>query len=126
MADFGVSLFSLLTADPSFEALADNRVYPTVLPQNCVFPAVAYTVISDRQTRSLGGFTSGQRNALVQVDCYARTRDAAQALADAVADVLSSYTTPELCSSQVSRRDLYDDEAALHRVSTDYSLWSNT
>ena len=124
---FGEVVFATLAAAPAVVALVGTppRVYPSVAPQSSQLPVVVYQVIDEQRIESLGGFTSGTRNARVQVDVYAETYTAAQALADAVAAALGALTGANLSSVQVSRRDLYEDESQLHRVSTDFSLWSH-
>lgn len=119
----GSSLFSVLSADAGVTALADTRIYPVVMPQGGKLPALVYTVVDDVPENSLAGWTSGLSNARVQIDCYAKGYIAAQTLADAVVGTLARRVSESLSSVLLSRRDDYEDETSLHRVSLDVSLW---
>ena len=87
MSSAGELVHAALSDAPSVTAVLGTdpvRVYPGVLPQTCEYPAAVYQVVLDRPLNSLGGFTSGARNVLVQVDVYARSYLAAQDLADRI------------------------------------------
>lgn len=118
----GEQVRTLLLADPAVVALVVGRIFPQVLPQGVVMPALRYTVVSDVPQTSLQGWTSGLRNARVQVDAFSRKYLEAQTLADAVVGALGSLTG-EVASLLESRRDGYEDETGLHRVSMDFSMW---
>lgn len=48
----GKYIFSVLTADAGVSALVSNRIYPVIIAEKAVFPAIAYTVSTvpkDRQ-----------------------------------------------------------------------------
>lgn len=114
----------LLLADPTIAGLVGDRVHPEPAPQGSPAPLIVMRVISDVPLNDLGGNASGRHNAIVQVDAYAVRLSEARALAAAVHQVLGARTAPELLSSRIGRRDTYDDEAALHCVSSDFSMWT--
>lgn len=121
----GTDLRAHLLAHAPLVAIIAARVYPQVLPQSGVLPAVVYTVISDVPTNSLCGTGLELRNLRVQLDCIARdlgAYDAAHALADAVADAMRQ-PTPLFKALQLNRRDQYDRDAQMHSVVMDFSLW---
>lgn len=118
----GAQVHGRLVAAPAVAALVVGRVFPQVLPQGVTMPALRYVVVSDVPQNSLGGFTAGLRNVRVQVDAFSKKYLEAQTLADAVVGALGSLTG-EVASLLEARRDGYEDETGLHRVSMDFSMW---
>lgn len=119
-----IALVTALRNDPAVAAYVADRIYPQVMPDEPVVPAIVYTLISNRPQNSLEGYTSGQMQAIVQLDCYTRTYADAQALADVVQDLLG---TPRVVAGLKGwvrdRRDDYEDDSRFHRVSMDISIW---
>ncbi len=113
---------ALLSANAMVASMVGDRVFPEVLPQGCDMPAIAYSVVVDEGISSLDGY-SDLDNAVVQVDCYSRSYMEGHHLADAVGSVMTRFISVDFSSLQVSRRDLYEDDTELHRVSIDYSVW---
>jgi len=104
--------------------VTNTRIYPQVAPQGTTAPYAVLTVVSDVPENS---FTSEVdellRNARLQVDCYAATYLGAHQVARAVDVVVAGLSGSDLSAVRESSRDLYDDEAQLHRVSMDFSVW---
>jgi uncharacterized protein DUF3168 len=119
----GATLFSVLSQAPGVAALAETRIYPQIMPQGGKLPAIVYAVVLEVPENTLGGWTSGLSNARVQIDAYAKGYVAAQTLADAVSGALATKVSESLCAVLLSRRDDYEDETQLHRVSLYVSLW---
>jgi hypothetical protein len=64
---------------------------------------------------------------IVQVDCYSRSYGEAQALADAVHDLLGrDRPVPGIKAFRSNRGDDYEDDTQLHRVSMDFTIWKET
>lgn len=123
----GEVVFALLSADAGVAALVAKRIYPQIAPQPLTKPYVVYAVVSDEPLNSLQGDTSGLGSARVQIDCYATSYRDVQAVADAVDAVLKARNVYNDSSSlRLSRRDLYESDTKLHRVSADYSIWRST
>lgn len=121
MATFGETVHDTLVASPAVTALIVGRVFPNVIPQAAAMPAVRYTVVDDLPTNVLSGAAT-LRRARVQVDAYAKRYLDAHALADAVSGALGAIDGPTTTALEVSRRDGYEDETKLHRVSLDFSM----
>jgi len=49
------ALLNILKADPSFNNMCGERVYPFLVPQKVALPAVTYLVISDLPAQSMAG-----------------------------------------------------------------------
>lgn len=117
MPALGEQLRALIVADPAIVALVVGRVFPGKLPQGVAMPAIRYTVVSDVPSLTFDG--AGElRRARVQVDAYAKRYLDAQALADALEGAVGGSQSDWLL---VARRDGYEDETELHRVSLDFS-----
>lgn len=124
MVPIGSAIQALLVADPTVAALVGARVYPSLMPQGVSKPAVVFQVISDvPQTTFDGDSSTTLVNALLQIDSYGKTYLEAHAVADAVDAVVSALSSPDLSATREVSRDLYDNEAQLHRVSAEYSCW---
>lgn len=112
-----------LIADAAVNALIAGRVHASKLPQGGTFPAVVCQVISDVPENALVESGAGRRSIIrLQIDAYAGGYIEADTLASAIDAVVSALATPDLTAWRMDRRDLYDDEASLHRVSQDFSV----
>lgn len=115
--------YSVLTANSAVAALIATRVYPDTLPQSVDLPACATRVVTERIIDTLSGPTE-LRLATVQVNCYARAFDDAQALADAVAAAMNAQAAHDFSAQQIGRRDLHDEaHGGLPSVSLDFSCF---
>lgn len=75
-----------LLADPGVAAKVGAKVYPMVLPQGCVPPAITYQLISNPQHHVIPvGFPR------MQTTCWAESHQAARELAAAVVDACQRF-----------------------------------
>lgn len=109
-------LFTLLSTGATDAAA---RVYPVTAPAATVRPYLTYQRISASPENILSG-SSGLVNTRLQIDMFADTYAAAQALAAQVAILMAAWV---LQTVSLSAQDLYEAEEKLHRVSADYSIW---
>lgn len=72
-----------LAADTTISGLVGTKIYGDDAPQDAVFPCVVMHLISNQRMYLLDG-PNGQAQARVQVDCWAETKLAAIAIAEAV------------------------------------------
>lgn len=114
-----------LLADPTVAGLVGPRIFPSSMPPGTEGPAIVCRVVSDVPENDLSGASSDLAvNAMVQVDSFARTYLVAHQVADAVSNVLSNLSAPDLSAWRGVTRDLFDDTADLpHCASTDFSVW---
>ena len=118
------ALVTALRNDPAVAAFVLDRIYPLVMPDSPTVPAIVYALISNRPQNSLEGWTSDQMQAIVQLDCYSKLYSDAQALADAVQNLLATpNVVPGIKGWLRDRRDDYEDEPRFHRVSMDFAIW---
>jgi len=106
---------------------AGTRVYPLVLPQNPVLPAVTYRVLSTTATHLFG--TDADVEAVrVQVDCWATSYSAVRALAAEVSAALNRYsgTVNGIVVRDVllqTELDLHEEDTGLRRVLQDFIIY---
>jgi len=124
-ASLGASVFAVLTADPAVSSIIGVRAYPNVRPQVAALPLLVYNVVSQVSENALAESAQTRlKHARLQLDAYATTYKQAHELATAAENVLANLASPDLAGWKDNERDLYDDEARLHRVSCDYRLSS--
>jgi hypothetical protein len=112
-----------LLASQAVSDLVGERIFPGLAPQGEAPPFVVLTVPSEVPASSFTSTSEDElRQARVQVDCYAKTYLGADAVAKAVNAVVADLARPDLSAVRLVRRELYDDEAQLHRVSADYAV----
>lgn len=126
---------AILLADAAVAAVVVARVYPQVLPQKPVLPAVTYQEISGSSDLVNDG-PSGLASARVQFNCWADNADAAYALGLKVKAALDGYRGTVTWGSSSpqdslvvrgvifdSPRDLHDETAKLYARSLDFIIW---
>jgi len=84
-------LYTWLSAEAAVTALIGSppRIYPGVAPDGSSGSWATYTGISGLPINHFGGF-AGVDFVRVQIDCYADTKAAADALADTIATALDA------------------------------------
>jgi hypothetical protein len=121
MATFGETLFGALVAAAPVTAIVNRRIFPGRIKQGVTMPAVRYTVVDDVPWNTIEGGRSRTR-ARVQVDAYAKGYLEAHALASAIEGAVGAFTGPAVTAVLLSKRDGFEDETDLHRVSLDFSM----
>jgi len=124
-------LVAHLKANAGVAALVVDRVYHEGMPQNVVYPAVAYAKTSVERFQTLAG-PSSLVKARVNVDVWAKTSAEAIALADAVKDALDGVTgslgglSIQSCS-YVSEADLseFEGDRSDRHLTIEFEIWLN-
>jgi uncharacterized protein DUF3168 len=135
LADIRPALRAYLLSDATIAAaVGGTRVHPTVLPQGVKLTSIVFNVISEVTDHHMQG-ASGLVMVRMQIDAYAQTTDAADALARAVKEridgVHGTWTygsdSPQAsvmvqgCFAETARTD-YQSDAELFRSSRDYMI----
>lgn len=135
MAELEEAVFAILTGDAGVAALAGDRVYPQVIPQDVALPAVAYARISTMRVKRHGGAGVGRRlaRARVQVNCEAVGYGVAKALAGAVVGALDGVMATVALDGQGSvevqgswienEGDEYGETGGVYGVRQDFMVW---
>lgn len=76
-------VFAALDAAAGVHAIVGNRIYPDLRPQDDALPAVVYRRSGTSHESTIHGEVY-LRRAQIDLDCIARTRASAEAIADAV------------------------------------------
>ncbi len=120
-------LVSVLDVTPQ---IAGGRVFPR-LPQPAVFPAVRYQLITTTRTQAIDG-PVGVTEAMLQLDCMARSYTEAKAVAAQVRTVLHGYRGAwgDLKAHLVhlqSENDFseQDGDRITHWVTQRYQVWTD-
>lgn len=104
--------------------LADGAIHWSLVPPGAALPYLRLQTISDPRPEHLGGY-NGARVTRVQVDCFAATHKAAQALAhELIATVAAPATVGGVGFGRTSAegpRDLGEDgtQDFIHRAAVD-------
>ena len=85
--DLGKIIYSRLSTVTGVVALAGNRIYPQVIPQETDRPALAYDFTLNNPVDG----TAPVLDANVVIGCWALTNEAAHQLARATHDALQNY-----------------------------------
>ena len=122
------AIHDILVADSSVKAIT-TRCYPSTLPQNPTYPLILYAKVTGERINDLSG-PSGMAHPRFQIEAWAETYAAAKSLANAIRVCLNGYRgtsgTVRIGSFLIqSERDIYEPEAACHRVVMDYAIWHN-
>lgn len=120
------ALRAWVLADAGVSALIGQRMYPDVLPQGAIFPAIRYFEVSLSPLYAHQGDLNLDTSRY-QFDCYAATRPAARDLAAALRAALSGKKTYQdgvtFRSTQlVNSLSGYDDALNAWRMVQDYQL----
>lgn len=119
------SFYSYITAQSAITNIT-TEIYNGWVPQNGSFPALTFSVSDDIEEQTLDGIGS-TRNAIFDVDCWATTLVAAEALAAAVKTALTDYYGAfgaNTVSYIYKTRELHliENDTDLRRVSLQFSI----
>lgn len=115
MTNAGPLLVAELTTDPRTSALVGDRVVPKRMEEQGEFPQIVYHRISGPHQYSQDGDT-GLQSPRYQLDIWARDPDSADAVAEAVIDVLSGRSFGGVTFTIiVGDRDDYEPPTGFYR-----------
>lgn len=122
----GKALYSILTSNPDFAAIAGNRVYPLRVAQGVALPAVAYQKISNTPTKCKES-NSGLDRFRVQINIYAdkyQQQEQLGGIIRAALDNFSGTVSGEHIASITyeTETDLHDDAAEIFFLEQDYTI----
>lgn len=106
----------------ALQSLVSGRLYPQVAPETVTLPFGVYSIVSQVPTNALTG-APGLFNTRVQVDVFGRLYSDVQTLKASIRSAMVTSFGDR--AKEVLSQDLHEDEAKLHRVSMDWSIWHN-
>lgn len=95
-----------------------NRVYPMIMPQNCVKPALVYTVINAKDNQTAVGCVTSS-NVRVQIDIYGTSYAGVKGILTEVKSALYSF---EVYPLGLNSRDDFEEDTELFRQIIDFTL----
>lgn len=112
--------YSLLSGAGGLAALVSTRIYPDVLPEECVYPAIVFARARTELIYGLSGASFGG-DVDLNVGCWAKTRGAVDAVAAAVLAALTPgvWVTP-------GPEAAYDPETGLYATTLVVTKFSAT
>jgi len=114
-------VYLVLTSDVTIKNRVHTRIYPVVMPQDVLLPAVSYQRVSSDPVNILEGFTKLE-NAHVVINAWARNYDEAKILS---AEIHTAMDAASLFRCILTNElDGYDPDISLYVVSQDYSCWN--
>lgn len=124
---FTDALRSIMLADAGLSALVGTRIYPDILPQNPVLPAITIQQLTSDVYDNIQGY-SGLEKAYMQIDVWAKTATSRNTVAEALRLAICGYTGIQ---SGVkiqgirleSRLDLHEPEIDNYRKVNRFEVW---
>lgn len=112
--------YSLLSGAGGVTALVAARIYPDVLPEDCVYPAIVFARGRTDLVYGISGISFGG-DVDMNVGCWAKTRGAADSVAAAVIAALTPgvWATP-------GQEAAYDPETGLYATTMVVTKFSAT
>lgn len=125
----GLGIAQLLLQNSGIKMALLGGISPIMLPDNPQYPALTYQTISTVRTYTNDG-PLGCVQTRVQLDCWGKTYASLLPIAQAVTNVLDSYTGP--LPNGVDVRDIqqdgshetYEPDAFLYRIQADWLVIS--
>lgn len=108
-------LFSHLKANV---ASVGNRIYPLIMPQDCVKPALVYTVVHDSDIQSISNCAVSQ-DVRFQIDVYGNSYAEVKGI---LTEVKSALYTFEAHPIGLNSRDGFDSSEELFRQIIDFKI----
>lgn len=91
MSDINSDIYTFLSGIPALVAYCDDRIYPTLIPQGAIYPAVRFNRDDDGGFKDFDG-QGGTIQTGLQLDFLARTLTEADAMAAEVVTALKNYS----------------------------------
>lgn len=124
-------LYSYLKAQSTINSIVGDRIYPSILPQDPVLPAITFHVVSSEPVSRQDGKPVLEK-ARIQIDAYASQVRNAKLLAKAIRDSLEAYVglMGTISVQAVFVLDYgmtdFEDVPSEFRVISEYEIWYAT
>lgn len=115
-------VFTRLSNDATVAAAVSSRIYCPHPPQSFTRPALSFSFSGGSRTNSLTAMGT-LVNRRCQIDAWADTNAAAEALIKKARDAMTGSNTSFRAVTASEPIDMYDDNAKVHRIMQDFSVW---
>lgn len=99
--------------------LVDGRVYPSIMPQDCIKPAIIYTIVNNKELQAINSREPYGFDIRVQIDCWDTTALRALELKDLVQTAMHSFVHK---AHGFNSRTLHEPDTKLHRQLIQFNL----
>lgn len=114
-------IYTVLKDNATVNALVNTRIYPVVMPQDPIMPAITYYETGNNPVNTLTGKT-GLENPQIAINCWATAYDTADRIAKAVHGAMDGCRT--FRAVLINQMDVYDPEIGLFSKAQSYSCWN--
>ena len=115
-----IEVYKYLSQYAGLTALVGDRIYPMILPQDAVLPAVTCEKISGQRINTKFG-PAGLVRARIQVSCWAKGYLVAKQVAEQVRLALAGF--PGGTVYLENEVDLYEEGTGIYHVPVDFTIW---
>jgi Protein of unknown function (DUF3168) len=119
-----IAVYPALSSFSGLTALVGARVYPVIAQSQVSYPYVVYSSVFSTPQNSLGGWSGGD-NLRLQVDCWAKTYAAADAVADQVRAAMAQANAAYRAVCIGVLDGPVEAGLDLYHIIVEFSLWSS-
>ncbi len=124
------NLYTYLVAQAGITSIVSTRVYPVILPQKPVYPAITYNDDDSNYTESFDGQTDHVQS-IFQLDAWSKTYAGATTLGAAISAALKNKSGSfggiiiQRCTVLSGPITVYEDSVEAYRQTYIFSIWHN-
>lgn len=127
MTALNEAIYGRLQAVVGVTNLVGTRVYPVVLPQDPIYPAIRYQQLAGSREPTMGS-NNGLVNTTVQIDSYSESYAQARQVAEEVRSALQRFrgTVAGVVIEGAfveGPLDVFEDQIKKYRVQQDFTVW---
>lgn len=130
MPQLETGLYAYLANDAVVSSLVGDRIFPNVVPEGTILPAIRYQRITTNRedTHDVFGEMHAYVRATVQIDSWSTSAQSAMDVGEAVMLALSGFhgDMEGVAIGRVTNireSDVYDPQKKLHGRSQDFQFW---
>lgn len=116
-------LYRLLTMQAAITSIVQTRIFPVVMPEGSLLPALTYQIISSSSQQMFN--TGGMTRLRVQFDCWSDTYLEACALRRGVAAALDGYKDATFNGLQIGVSDDFEHELLQFRSTIEFYIFTD-
>jgi hypothetical protein len=115
--------YTILSSPAPIQEICGSRIYPLVLPDAVVLPAIHYAFVGGSSTSTFD--TRGSQKYRVEVNCWGETYGDAVTLRAAVAAALDGYNNGRIKINFLQPTDFFAHELLQYRACAEFYLYTN-
>jgi hypothetical protein len=116
-------IYARLSGDIAIIGVVGDHIYPVILPDDCVLPAITYIEISEVLAHAMGSDCSVATSRF-QISCFAKTYTAAKTLSALVKLSLSRYRTTGIQDTLLDGElDIFEPDVEVYHIPIDFIIY---